>query len=53
MAWRRDPNAPPPSNKLGDFPIAKGFAGTVLIALLILIVLRHLFGSVRLEVGSR
>ena len=35
------------------FPISRGFALVVLLALLGLVVLRHLFGSVRLEVGTR
>lgn len=36
-----------------QYPIARGFALTVLAALLILIVLRHLFGSVSVAVGTR
>jgi hypothetical protein len=48
---KRDPNT-------GDvpatgFPIARSFAGVILVALIVLIVLRHLFGSIRLEVGAR
>lgn len=35
------------------YPIARSFAGVVLLALIALIVLRHLFGSVRVEVGAR
>lgn len=34
-----------------QFPISRGFAITVLLALLLLIALRHMFGSVRLEAG--
>ena len=33
------------------FPISRSFAVTILFALLGLIILRHLFGSVRLEAG--
>jgi hypothetical protein len=48
---KRDPNT-------GDapatgFPIARSFAGVILLALIALIILRHLFGSIRLEVGAR
>lgn len=35
------------------YPISRGFAAVVLLALLGLVILRHLFGSVRLEVGAR
>lgn len=35
------------------YPIARSFAGVVLLALIALIVLRHLFGSIRVEVGAR
>lgn len=35
---------------MGDYPIATGFAAVVLVALLVLVLLRHLFGSVHLEV---
>lgn len=35
------------------YPIARGFALVLLAAVLALVVLRHLFGSVRLEVGTR
>jgi hypothetical protein len=34
-------------------PISRAFGFTVLAALLILIALRHLFGSIRVEVGAR
>lgn len=33
------------------FPISRAFALTILFALLALIVLRHLFGSVHVEAG--
>lgn len=35
------------------YPIAKGFALTILTALIALFILRHLFGSIRVEVGTR
>lgn len=34
-------------------PIAKCFAITVLVALALLVLLRHLFGSVTVNVGTR
>lgn len=34
-------------------PIARSFAIVVLVALAALVLLRHLFGSIRLEVGAR
>lgn len=47
----RDPAGQnPPAH---TYPIARGFALAILAALIGLIVLRHLFGSVRLEVGTR
>ena len=36
-----------------SFPIARSFALTVLVALVVLVLLRHLFGSIRVEVGTR
>ncbi len=47
----RDPGAGPAS--ASTYPIARTFAGVVLVALIALIILRHLFGSIRLEVGAR
>lgn len=47
----RDPAGQnPPAH---SYPIARGFACVLLTALIILIVLRHLFGSIRLEGGTR
>lgn len=47
----RDPSGQnPPAHQ---YPISRGFALVVLAALLALVVLRHLFGSVRVEVGAR
>lgn len=47
----RDPAGQnPPAH---TYPIARGFACVVAVALILLIILRHLFGSVRLEVGTR
>lgn len=48
----RDPNAGSTASAAG-FPIARSFAVVVLFALIILVVLRHLFGSIRVEVGTR
>lgn len=48
--YPRDPNA---NLSASGYPITRSFAGVILIALLILIVLRHLFGSVSLEAGVR
>lgn len=45
----RDPNA---SLTTGG-AISRGFAYTILAALLLLAVMRHLFGSVRLEAGVK
>lgn len=47
----RDPNASASSSAGG--PISKGFALTVLAALLLLVVMRHLFGSIHVEGGVR
>jgi len=35
------------------YPITRAFALTVLAALVLLVILRHLFGSIRVEVGTR
>jgi hypothetical protein len=40
-------------NATASYPIARGFAFIVLLALGALIVMRHLFGSVRVEGGVR
>jgi hypothetical protein len=48
----RDPNAGSTASASAN-PIARSFALTVLAALIILVVLRHLFGSIRVEVGTR
>ncbi len=47
----RDPGSA--SSSASQYPITRTFAVVVLAALLILVVLRHLFGSIRLEVGAR
>ncbi len=36
-----------------QYPIARSFALIVLVALIAMVVLRHLFGSIRLEAGAR
>jgi len=48
----RDPNASG-SGAAHTYPIARSFALTVLLSLVALFVLRHLFGSVRVEVGAK
>lgn len=35
------------------YPIARAFALTVLGAIILLLILRHLFGSIRVEVGTK
>lgn len=47
---QRDPNA---SLGTAGGPISKNFAYTVLGALILLAIMRHLFGSVRLEAGVK
>jgi hypothetical protein len=49
----RDPNGGDSGAPAHSYPIARAFALTLLFALVALIVLRHLFGSVRVEVGTR
>jgi hypothetical protein len=44
---------PKPSSTSQANPIAKCFALTVLVALAALILLRHLFGSVTINAGTR
>ena len=52
MAWPRDPNAGAQS-QLADHPITIGLGTVVLAALVLLFALRHLFGSVRVEAGTK
>ena len=47
----RDPDGQNPPAHM--YPISRGFALIVLAALLALVILRHLFGSVRVEVGAK
>lgn len=49
----RDPNAQQSSGFVSGGPISKGFALLLAVALLMLIVLRHLFGSVSVSGGVR
>lgn len=49
----RDPNAQQSASVIAGGRISKGFALTVLFALLFLIVLRHLFGDVTISGGVR
>ena len=51
LGFQRDPSGDTASAH--QYPIARSFALVVLVALLALVVLRHLFGSVRVEVGAR
>jgi hypothetical protein len=46
---QRDPNA----NSATGGAISKSFAYTILVALALLIALRHLFGSVSLQAGVK
>jgi hypothetical protein len=48
----RTPGAAGPS-AAHTYPIARCFALTVLAAVIILLILRHLFGSVNVQVGTR
>jgi hypothetical protein len=36
-----------------DYPIAKALGITVLAALVILVILRHVYGSIAIEAGAR
>jgi hypothetical protein len=49
----RDPNADSASGSASGYPIARGFACTVLLALGVLILLRYFFGSIRVEAGVK
>lgn len=51
MPLSRDPAGQNPPAHM--YPISRAFALTVLLALIGLVVLRHLFGSVRVEVGTK
>ena len=48
----RDPNADV-SGTASGYPISRGFACTVLLALGALILLRYFFGSIRVEAGVK
>ena len=52
MPFMRDPNADAGTSGY-QLPITRGVAVTVLAALLGLIILRQLFGSIRVEAGTR
>ena len=47
----RDPGAG--STSASQFPISRGFAVTILVALGVIVLLRHLYGSVSVEAGAR
>jgi hypothetical protein len=51
LSGSRNPNSD--ATSAASFPITRGLAVVVLLALLILVALRHLFGSIRVEVGTR
>jgi hypothetical protein len=48
-----NPRSPAGQQAAHQYPITKWFAITVFAALVLLLILRHLFGSIRVEVGSR
>jgi hypothetical protein len=48
----RDPNAGSTTSASG-YPISRSLGLVILAALAVLIVMRHLFGSIRVEVGTR
>ena len=47
------PSGLPSSNQGGNYPVTYGFAGLVLLALAVLVVLRYFYGSIRVEGGVR
>lgn len=53
MALGQGKQSQPASGSGQAYPIAKGFAFLILAALIALFVLRHLFGSIRIDVGTR
>lgn len=46
-------SSPAPGGTSSKYPIAYAFAGIALAALLLLALLRHFFGSIRVEAGTR
>lgn len=49
----RQGNGSGPMAHLGQVPITVGFAGAVIIALMLLVILRHLFASVNISAGAK
>lgn len=49
----RDPAQAGDGQAAHTYPVARAFALTVLVALIILIVLRHVFGSLTAQVGIK
>ena len=49
----RTPGGAANAGSATDYPIARALGITVLIALGILVVLRHLYGSISIEAGAR
>lgn len=48
----RDPGGGAPA-MAHTYPISRAYAGVIAVALLILLALHHLFGSINIEVGAR
>lgn len=53
MALGKQQGSAAAAGTLGQYPITTTFAFVVLAALIGLAVLRHLFGSIRLDLGTR
>jgi len=49
----RDPNSDGTGQAAHTYPITRAFALTILVALVLLIILRHVFGSLSVEVGGK
>jgi hypothetical protein len=50
----RDPNSDGTADQAAHtYPITRAFALTVLAALILLIILRHVFGSLTVDVGTK
>lgn len=49
----RNSNSQSSGSRLSQFPYAVWFAAAVLVALVVLWLLRHFFGSIRVEAGTR
>lgn len=49
----RDPAQTGSGQAAHTYPVTRAFALTVLVALVLLIILRHIFGSLSAEIGTR